>query len=99
MFIIRIILGLVFILFLPGFFLIEIIFPSTTLPQSHRIDWVERTTLAFSFSIATVPLLVYFLNRSGIAITTLNIFLEVLGLIVTAGIVIIVMRWRSKHHV
>ncbi len=77
----RMVFGTVFILFLPGFFLIELAFPRKVQIKndSHMLDWIERVTLSFALSIVTVPLMVYFLNRAGVAITARNIFFEVLG--------------------
>ena len=62
-------------LFLPGFFLIELAFPRKVKDDSRMLDWIERVTLSFALSIATVPLIVYFLNRAGVAITARNIFI------------------------
>ncbi|MCK4367223.1 MAG: DUF1616 domain-containing protein [Thermoplasmata archaeon] len=53
----RIALGLLFILFLPGYALIAALFPS-----GKEIDWIERVALSFGLSIAVVPLLGLLLN-------------------------------------
>ncbi len=54
---IRIGLGLLFVLFLPGYALIAALFP-----KDKEIDWIERTALSFGLSIAVVPLLGLLLN-------------------------------------
>jgi len=54
---VRIILGLLFVLFLPGYALIAALFPG-----SKDIDWIERVALSFGLSIAVVPLLGLVLN-------------------------------------
>lgn len=53
----RVVLGLLFILFLPGYALIAALFPS-----GKEIDWIERVALSFGLSIAVVPLLGLLLN-------------------------------------
>ncbi len=53
----RVALGLLFILFLPGYALIAALFPS-----GKEIDWIERVALSFGLSIAVVPLLGLLLN-------------------------------------
>ncbi len=53
----RIALGLIFILFLPGYALIAALFPS-----GESIDWIERLALSFGLSIAVTPLIGLMLN-------------------------------------
>lgn len=54
---VRIVLGLFFVLFLPGYALIATLFPG-----SKDIDWIERVALSLGLSIAVVPLLGLVLN-------------------------------------
>jgi uncharacterized membrane protein len=54
---VRIVLGLFFVLFLPGYALIAALFPG-----SKDIDWIERVALSLGLSIAVVPLLGLLLN-------------------------------------
>lgn len=54
---VRITLGLIFILFLPGYALIAALFPS-----GESIDWIERLALSFGLSIAVTPLIGLVLN-------------------------------------
>jgi len=53
----RILFGLLFVLFLPGYALIATLFPS-----KEDIDWIERIALSFGLSIAVVPLIGLLLN-------------------------------------
>ncbi len=53
----RIVLGLMFVLFLPGYALIAALFPS-----NESIDWIERIALSFGLSIAVTPLIGLMLN-------------------------------------
>lgn len=53
----RIALGLVFILFCPGYVLTAALFP-----KDSDLDWIERLALSFGLSIAVVPLIGLGLN-------------------------------------
>ncbi len=55
--IIRAFLGIIFVLFLPGYLLISALFPAKT-----DLDGIERIALSFGLSIAVVPLLGLILN-------------------------------------
>ena len=57
---IRVILGLPFILFIPGYILIFALFPCRKTDQG--IDIIERIALSFGLSIAVVPLIGLGLN-------------------------------------
>lgn len=74
----RIILGAVYVLLLPGLLLTLIVFSDNLKKQ---LDLVERLILSFIFSITSVPLAVYLGWLIGFKITALNIFLEILFLL------------------
>jgi uncharacterized membrane protein len=57
------------------------------------IDWLERFALSFALSIAVVPLIVFYLNLAGIRINLLNVFLEILGIIIIS---LIILRYRLR---
>jgi uncharacterized membrane protein len=76
--IIRLILGIPFVLFVPGYALAAALFPSR-----ERLDGVERVALGFGLSLATVPIVALSLDRStwrisgetlavGLAVTTVG---------------------------
>lgn len=52
------------------------------------LDLIERITLSIALSMAMGPLLIFFLNKVGVKINSINSFLELL-ILITAGIVII----------
>ncbi|MFQ5976085.1 MAG: DUF1616 domain-containing protein [Candidatus Hydrothermarchaeales archaeon] len=54
---IRIVLGLLFVLFFPGYALVAALFP-----RMDDIDWIERTAISFGSSIALVILIGLILN-------------------------------------
>lgn len=56
---VRIVLGLAFVLLVPGYVLVAALFPSR-----KDLDWVERAALSVGLSIAVVPLLGLLLNFS-----------------------------------
>lgn len=74
--IITIILGSLFVLFLPGFAWSFVFF------KKEEIDWIERVALSFGLSIAMVPLAVFWLNFFlGVRINLLNVSIAILTLI------------------
>ena len=60
---VRIILGLLLVLFLPGYSLIAALFP-----RKDDLDGIERIALSFGLSIAVVPLLGLALNYTPVGI-------------------------------
>jgi len=82
---VRIILGLLLVLFLPGYSLIAALFPG-----KDDLDGIERIALSFGLSIAVVPLLGLALNYTpfGIRLVPILIVLSVftVSLAVIAGV-------------
>lgn len=73
-------LGLVFILFLPGYAATAALFP-----ENDRIDGIERTALSLGLSIAIVPLIGLALNYTPYGIRLDPILASVSGFIVAAS--------------
>jgi uncharacterized membrane protein len=71
---VRIILGLLLVLFLPGYSLIAALFPA-----KDDLDGIERMALSFGLSIAVVPLLGLALNYTpfGIRLVPILVVLSV----------------------
>ena|SRR3989344_958654 len=85
----RIVFGSFFVLFLPGFFIVELFF--------QEVDIIEKIALSFALSIAIVPLAVFYLNLIGIKINTLNSVLTIIGVIIISFIVrFIIDKIKSK---
>lgn len=80
----RIVFGMVYLLFLPGFVWTWVFW------QKSELDGIERFILSLVLSIALVPLVVFFLNKVGVKINLLNSFLEILGIIVFGFVLIII---------
>ena len=71
--IIRVVLGLPFILFIPGYILVFTLFPAKK--TDRGIDIIERVALSLGLSIAIVPLIGLGLNSPG-ANTSVHIYLH-----------------------
>jgi len=89
----RIVFGSFYVLFLPGYFLTYLFFPKT-FNKNKNIDIIERIALSFAFSIAIVPLIVFYLNLIGIKINTWNSFFTILAIII---ITLIGIKIRKKY--
>ena len=70
----RYLLGFIFVLFLPGYSLIKVLFPE------KEIDNIERTALSMGTSLAIAPITVLILNLTPWGITTTTITLSLLAL-------------------
>jgi len=84
------ILGLPFILFIPGYTLIFALFP--TRKTDRGIDFLERVTLSFGFSIAIIPLIGLGLNYSSWGIRLESILLCIFIFIICVS-VLGIYRW------
>ena len=78
----RQVLGLVFVLFLPGYAATAALFP-----ENDQIDGIERVALSFGLSIAVVPLIGLALNFTPWGIRLDPILASVAGFIVLASVV------------
>ena len=80
--VLRIILGLPFVLFFPGYTLIAALFP-----KRNALDSIERVALSFGFSIAVVPLIGLILNYTPWGIRLYPILISLTIFIVVTSIV------------
>jgi uncharacterized membrane protein len=90
----RIILGLPFILFIPGYVLVFALFPARK--TDHGIDTLERLVLSFGLSIAVVPLLGLLLNYTPWGIRLEPILASLLFFILGIGLLGIY-RWKKTN--
>ncbi|MBU0497710.1 MAG: DUF1616 domain-containing protein [Candidatus Thermoplasmatota archaeon] len=88
----RIILGLPFILFIPGYLLIFALFP--TKKTTHGIDGIERIALSFGLSIAIVPLIGLGLNYTPWGIRLEPILLSLFLFIILMALIALY-RWYT----
>lgn len=75
---VEIIFGLLFVLFLPGYILIAVIFP-----KKNDLEKIEREALSFCFSVLIAPIIGLLLNYTpyGINLTPLTISLAILTIV------------------
>jgi len=85
----RIVLGLIYVLFIPGYCVTTALFP-----RSNDLNRVERVGLSIGFSIATVSLLVLLLDRMPWGLTFWPILLSEYGI---TGIFIVLTIWRHSQ--
>lgn len=71
---VRIVAGFLFVFVLPGYVWSYLIWRSD-------LPWVERVILSLLISVVGIPMLVYFLNRAGVPLTGLAVFVETLVVI------------------
>lgn len=94
----RVLFGLPYVLFLPGYALIAALFPEVGGRESdgerEGIDGIERVALSFGLSIAVVPLVGLVLNFTPWGIRLLPILVSVSGLTVLLVAVAAVRRWE-----
>ncbi len=88
----RVLLGLPFILFIPGYILVFALFP--TKKTDHGIDTLERLVLSFGLSIAVVPLIGLLLNYTPWGIKLEPILTSLLLFILGVGLLSIY-RWKK----
>jgi hypothetical protein len=86
----RYLLGAVFIVFLPGYSLIKVLFPA------KEIDNIERTALSIGMSLALVPLMGLLLNFTPWGIRTNPITLSLLALTTILATAAIIREYQTK---
>ena len=87
---VRYILGSLFTLFLPGYTLIKVLFPS------KEIDNLERLALSIGISLALVPVIALILNYSVWGITTTTITLSLLAFTLISGTIAVKREQQTK---
>lgn len=80
--VLRIILGIPFLLFFPGYALIAALFP-----KRERMDGIERIALSFGLSVAVVPLIGLILNYTPLGIRLESILYSVASFIFVTSVI------------
>ena len=93
----RIILGIPFIIFIPGYVLIFALFPTKKIKRSRGIGLVERVALSFGLSLAIVPLIGLGLNYSPWGIRLESYLLIIFTFNLLFGLVGINRWFKVKH--
>lgn len=84
------VIAIIYILFLPGFFISFIFF------KKSKIDLIERITLSFALSISIVPLIVFYANLSGVKITKTSIIGEI-SIIIFISLIILLIKFIKEN--
>lgn len=94
----RIALGAIFVLFLPGYALIKTLFPSKVpFPtSSENMDNIERTALSIGMSLALTPIVGLILNYTPWGIRSTPVTLSLLALTVTFATAAILREYQTK---
>lgn len=85
---IKIILGLIYLLFLPGFVL------SFFLIQDRNVISIKRITFSIALSCTIAPVIVFYGYKIGFPVKVLNIILEILLVLITS----VCLRFLFKKH-
>ena len=94
----RITIGLLYVLFIPGYVFIKMIFPSN-LPiktKSGNMDTVERISLSIGMSLALLPLVGLMLNFTPWGVRLIPITLSLLALTIVFATAAILTRISAK---
>ena len=94
----RSVLGVIFVLFLPGFTFIKALFPTSvpTKTSSDNMDTVERVALSLGMSLALTPIIGLILNYTPWGITLTPITLSLLALTTVFATAAILREHQSK---
>lgn len=97
----RVLIGLAFVLFVPGYALVAALFPASRRSRDERDDsegrgltWFERLSLSVGSSVAMLPFVGIALDRTpyGIDLTPVVVSVSVLTIVVT-----VVAAWRRRN--
>lgn len=91
--ILRIIIGLPFVFFFPGYMLVAALFPS-----KNSISAIERMALSLGMSFAVVPLLGLILNYTPWGITLYSILITLSCFIIAMAIIVMMLRSRLPEN-
>ena len=80
--VLRIILGIPFLLFFPGYTLVGALFP-----KREAMDGIQRMALSFGLSIAVVPLIGLILNYTPLGIRLESILFSVTSFIIMTSVI------------
>jgi len=89
---IRSILGLILILFIPGYSLIAALFP-----KKMDLDGIERAALSFGLSVAVTPLIGLALNYTPWGIRLTPILMSLSAFTIIMVFIALIRRWRTDE--
>jgi hypothetical protein len=91
-------LGIIFVLFLPGFALVKALFPEKVpiKTSSKNLDTIERVALSFGMTLALAPMVGLILNYTSWGIRLTPITLSLLGLTAVFATAAVLRENRTK---
>ena len=89
--IIQIIISIIFLLFIPGFFVSHIFF------KEKEIDIIERIALSFALSVAIVPLLAFYLNIMGVKINIYSVSFVISIVLFISILTLLIQNEKNKR--
>jgi uncharacterized membrane protein len=89
---IRVILGILLVLFLPGYSFISFLFP-----EKEDLDGVERIALSFCLSISITPLITLLLNFTPLGINLIPILISISVFTILMSIITYIRRQRLSE--
>jgi hypothetical protein len=95
---IRLALGLLFVLFLPGYSFIRMLYQSKV-PKKNRgadLNNIERVVLSLVMSLALVPLVVLLFNFSPLGVRLTTLTLSLLGLTTVFATIAMILEYKTK---
>jgi hypothetical protein len=97
---VRIVLGAIFILWLPGYTFIRALFPQNepTKTNAKNLDAIERISLSLGMSLALAPLVGLVLNFTAWGIRLAPVVLSLLALTLVFASVALVREQKSQKH-
>ena len=93
--IVRIILGLAFLMFIPGYMLSFVLFPLRK--TKEHIESVERLALSIALSLAIIPMIGLVLNYTSEGLQPQLIFITTIALIISFGLMALY-RWHRTSN-
>jgi uncharacterized membrane protein len=95
---VRYVLGTIYVLWLPGFTLLKMLFPAGSAAHSSRksLDTIERIALSIGMSLALVSIVGLLLNYTPWGIRLTPIMLSLLGLTTIFATVAIVREYQNQ---
>lgn len=94
----RALLGLVFVLFLPGFALIKGLFPNPTEGETEtNLNVFERLGLSVGMSLVITIVTVLILNWTPFGVAFVPLFIALLSLVIFFSLVALVREHSSEH--
>lgn len=84
----RAVFGGFYVLIAPGFAMTYVFF------KKEELTFLERLPFGFAFSLVTIPLLIFTLNRGGMNINPLSIFAVITGMIALTIFIVFLRHFR-----